>query len=98
MPVLDTPGLDTPGLDTLAWDIMAVDTTWVRGKTPDTPGPENIILVLLILIVGSTAFKPFWRDADDDGNRVPNTTIIRKSRSGCLTETDIQFYGNDLNN
>merc|ERR1712098_853354 len=34
--VLDTPGLDTPGLDTLAWD-MAVDTTLVRGKTPNTP-------------------------------------------------------------
>merc|ERR1719228_3019594 len=37
--VLDTPGLDTPGLDTLVWDIMAVDTTMVRGKTPDNPGP-----------------------------------------------------------
>merc|ERR1711925_54228 len=34
--VLDTPGLDTPGSDTLAWD-MAVDTTLVRGKTPNTP-------------------------------------------------------------
>merc|ERR1712133_277524 len=39
--VLDTPGLDTPGLDTLVWDIMAVDTTMVRGKTPDNPGPYN---------------------------------------------------------
>merc|ERR1711925_11613 len=37
--VLDTPGLDTPGLDTLVWDIMAVDTTMVRGKTQDNPGP-----------------------------------------------------------
>merc|ERR1719495_134131 len=27
--------LDTPGLDTLVWDIMAVDTTMVRGKTPE---------------------------------------------------------------
>ena len=40
------------------------------------------ILILLILIVGSTAFTPFWRDADDDGNRVSNTENIRKSQLG----------------
>merc|ERR1719228_1883087 len=33
---LDMLVLDTLVLDTLAWD-MAVDTTLVRGKTPNTP-------------------------------------------------------------